>query len=168
MELEEQTQTDETTKPEEQEVEIQLCAEVSSVSLDEQEGVHFPNCGQDDSSRASHLGEEGMEIDNSPPASPMPVDREVHIEDSIEDPTLLETVEPSVRTEDVASEAPAVEMEDSFDPDTIPVEGFYGSRPTPTRTYVRKKSRASAPGKLEGISHGGDSGGNIETTPLKT
>ena len=160
MEFEEQTQTDETTKPEEREVEIQLCAEVSSVSLDEHEGTR--NYDQDDLSRTSRGDEEGMEIDNSPPASPMPVDREVRIEDS------SEIVESSVRAKATASEAPSVEMEDSVDLNAIPVEGFYGSKPAPSRTYNQRKSRASASGKLEGGSNGGDQGGTIETTPLKT
>lgn len=164
MELEEQTQTDETTKPEEQEVESQLCAEVSSVSLDEQEGSHFWKGEQDDSVRASRVDQEGMEIDNSPPASPMPVDREVHIEES----TSLEIVEPSILAEETAPGPPVVEMEDSFDLDTIPVEGFYGSRSIPSKTYGQKKSRASAPGKLEGGSLGAESGGGVKTTPLET
>ena len=162
MESEERTQTDETTKPEEQEVEIQLCAEVSSVSLDEYEGIHFRNYDQDNSSRTSRGDEEGMEIDNSPPPSPMPVDREVHIEDS------TETAEPSIRVKDMTPDASAVEMEVSFDPGAIPVNEFYGSNPGPSRTYSQRRSRVSAPGKLEGGPNGGDSGGNIETTPLKT
>lgn len=160
METGEQTQTDETTKPEEQEVEIQLCAEVSSVSLDEQE---FQKYERDDSVPASH--EEGMEIDNSPPASPMPVDREVHIEDSIEESTLLGVVEPSLHAEDMAPEAPAVEMEDSFDPGTISVRGFYGSGSIPSKTYSKKKPRTPVSGKLE---RSEDSGGGVQITPPET
>ena len=168
MEFEEQTQTDETTKPEEHEVETQLCAEVSSVSLDEQEGLHMWKGEQDFSERTLRADKEGMEIDNSPPASPMPVDREVHIEDSIEESTLLETVEPPALAENKAPQAPPVEMEDSFDPDTISVEGFYGSGSKPSRTYSKRGPYASPPGKPEGASNEGDSGGDVEITPPKT
>lgn len=161
IEFEEQTQTDETAKPEEREVEAQLCADVSSVSLDGHEGSHFR---ESESAHASLEGEEGMEIDNSPLASPMPIGREVLIEDSIGEPPLLKTIEPSLRAEDSASEAPTVEMEDSFDSNAIPVEGFYGLGPVPPS---KRKPRASAPGKLEGGPRGGDFGG-VETTPPKT
>lgn len=154
----EPTQTDETIKPEEQEVEIQLCADVSSVSLDEQEGLHFRKGEQDDSGRTSRVDEEGMVIDNSPPASPMPVDLEVHIEDSTKESTPLETVEPSVHAEGIAPEAPTVEMDDA-----VPVDEFYGSKSIPSRTYSERKPRASAPGKLEGGSPEEDLGGDVET-----
>jgi len=161
MEVQEQTQTDETTKPEEQEVEIQLCAEVSSVSLDEHD--------QEGSARASHVVMEGMEIDRSPPSSPMRVDREVHIEDLTGESTYHGNVEPSVvGTEDTAPEAPAVEMEDSFNAGTIDARYFYATGATPSRTYGKKKSRVSAPAKLEGGSHGGDMGGDVEIVPPKT
>lgn len=154
MELEEQTQTDDTNKPEEREVERQLCVDVGSVSLGEREEPLSLNGEQDYSALVSHADEEGMEIDGSPPASPMPVDREVHIEE----------VEPFVRVDDNAPEAPAVVMEDSFNPDTISVEGFYGSGPIPSKTYSKKKSRASSPGKLER----GDLDTGVGTTPPKT
>ena len=170
MEVEEQTQTDETTKPEEQEVEIQLCAEVSSVSLDEheQEGSDFQRGERDGSARASRVVVEGMEIDHSPPNSPMHVDREVHIEDLTGESTPHGNVEPSVAgTEDTAPEAPAVEMEDLFDADPVDVESFYGPGVAHSRTYGKKKSRISAPAKLEGGSHGGDLGGDVEIVPYK-
>lgn len=164
MELEERTQTDEASKPEEREVENQLCVEVSSVSIDDQDEPRIRRGGRDDSANASHVD---MEVDNSPPVSPMPVDREVHIEDLTEESTPLGTAEPSIaRAEDTTVEPPAVEMEDSFDRDTIPVGGFYGTT-TVTRTHG-KKPRVSAPGKLENGSPGDSGGGGVELTPLKT
>ena len=164
MDLEEQTQTDETAKPEEQEVEIQLCAEVSSVSLDEQEGLHIRGLEQGNSEHMSRADGEEMEIDNSAPASPMPMDQEVHIEDLTRECTPLRAVEPSaVCAEDTT---PTVEMEDLFDSDAVRPEAFYGSSAVPPRAYG-KNSRVLAPGKLEGISRG-DSGGDVEITPLKT
>lgn len=164
MELEEPTQTDETAKPEEQEVETQLCAEVSSVSLDEREGSNLRKDERDDSAYTSRADGDSMEIDDSPPASPMPVDREVHIEDLTEDSTPLGTVEPPANTRDIAPEAPPVEMEDSFDPGAIDVGSFYGQAAAGVRTSG-KKSRVSAAGKLEGSPREGDLG---ETAPLKT
>jgi len=110
------------------------------------------------------MDEEYMEVDDSPLASPMPIDREVHIEDSVEEPTLLEA---PTYTEDTEPEAPAVEMEVPFDPDTIPPEGFYGLGSVPFGTHSKRKPRASAPGKLEGGSQG-DLGGESEATPQKT
>ena len=166
MEVEEQTQTDETTKPEEQEVEIQLCAEVSSVSLDEreQDGPDSRKGEQDDS-----VVEEVMEIDDFPPASPMRVDRQVHIEDHTEEPTSHGTVEPSaIGTEDTGPNTPVVEMEDSFDDGTVNAEAFYATAKTLPRTYDKRRPRVSAPAKMEGGSEGGDLGGNIEPVPLQT
>jgi hypothetical protein len=165
MDVEEQTQTDETTKPEEQEVETQLCADVSSVSLDEreQEWSDSRKGEQDDFVHASPVVGERMEIDGSPPSSPMHVDREVHIEDLTEESTPHGTVEPSaVGTEDTALDAPAVEMEDMVDPSPIHVQAFYGKAVAPSRTYAKRKPRVSAPAKLEGDSDGGDLGGGIE------
>ena len=164
MEVEEQTQTDETTKPEEQEVEIQLCAEVSSVSLDgpEQEGTDSRDGGQGGPVHVSH-----MEVDDSPPMSPMHVDREVHIEDLTRESTPHGTAEPSsVGTEDTAPEAPAVEMEDSTDPSAIGVESFYGTAAAISRTYGNKKLRASTPAELEGGLH--KDSGDVEIVPPET
>ena len=169
MEVEEQTQTDETTKPEEQEVETQLCAEVSSVSLDEhdKEGPGSRNGEQVGSVSVPHKVDY-MEIDNSPPRSPMPVDRAVLIEDLTGEPTPHGSAEPSVEgTEDSAPEAPPVEMEDPSDPDAINVKSFYGIAAAPSRTYGNRKPRVSVPAELEGGLHGGDLG-NIEIDPLKT
>ena len=163
MEVEEQTQTDEATKPEEQEVETQLCAEVSSVSLDEhdQERLDSRTCERDGSVHVSRP--EGMEIDDSPPNSPMHVDREVHIEDLTGESTPHGSAEPSlVGTEDTAPEAPVMEMEDPLDPDAIDPRSFYAA---PSRTYGSKKPRASAPAKLEG---GSGKLGNAEIVPLQT
>ena len=167
MEVEEQTQTDETTKPEEQEVETQLCAEVSSVSLDEheQEGPDFRKGERNVFVRASGLVGEYMEIDDSPLNSPMHVDREVQIEDVAGESTPQGTTEPSVLgTEDTTPDAPVVDMEDSIDVGPIDVQAFYGTGPS--RTPGKRKPRASAPAKLEG-GGGGESGGS-ETAPLKT
>ena len=169
MEVEEQTQTDETTKPEEREVEIQLCAEVSSVSLDEheQERTDSRNSERDGSAHVSCVEMECMEIDHSPPRSPMHIDRKVPIEDLTREFTPHGTVEPSVvGTEDTASEAPAVEMEDSFDPNTIDAQSFYGTAAAPFRTYGNNKPRVSAPAKLEGGTNG-EGPGDIETAPLE-
>jgi len=79
MEVEGQTQTDGTTKPEEQEVQDQLCAGVSSVSLDkcEQDASGFLNGKRDGFVHASRASEEGTEVENSPLGSPMHVDREI-------------------------------------------------------------------------------------------
>ncbi|KAF9777986.1 hypothetical protein BJ322DRAFT_1114528 [Thelephora terrestris] len=165
MELEEQTQTDETTKPEEQEVEIQLCAEVSSVSLDEHEGSHIRKLEQGDSAHTSCVDEEDMEVDNSAPASPMPLDREVQIEDLTTNLTPLGSTEPSVACDDDNNST--VEMEDLFNPGAVPPENFYGSSTIPPRTYG-KKPRVSAPGKLEGGSHGDLGGGDVGIIPLET
>jgi len=172
MEVEEQTQTDETAKPEEQEVEIQLCAEVSSVSLDEheQEGSDIRNGERDGSIHESRVAGEGMEIDDSPLNSPIHVCREVHIEDLTEEPTPYGTVEPPVvGTTHPAPDTPqAMEIEDSFDPDAVDPQTFYGAAVTPSlRTYGKTKPRVSAPAKLEGGSRGGDLGGDIEIVPLK-
>lgn len=164
MELEERTQTDEASKPEEREVENQLCVEVSSVSIDDLDESRVRRGGRDDSTNVSHVD---MEVDDSPPVSPMPIDRQVHIEDLFKESTPLGTAEPSAaRAEDTAVEPPAVEMEDSFDRDTIPVEGFYGTT-TVTRAYG-KKPRVPAPGKLENGSPGDSGGSGVELTPLKT
>lgn len=164
-----QTQTDENTKPEEQEVETQLCAEVSSVSLDEheQEASGFRDGERGGSAKISLLEEEGMEIDDSTPNSPMHVDREVHIEDLTEESTPHGTTEPSVAgTEDTAPEAPAVEVEDSTDVGAVPVQTFYGNEAAPSRTYASKKPRVSAPAKLEGPQEGDL--GDAETVSLNT
>jgi len=171
MEVEEQTQTDETAKPEEQEVEIQLCAEVSSVSLDEheQEGSDIRNGERDDSIHQSHVAGEVMEIDDLPLSSPMHVYREVHIEDLTEEPTPYGTAEPSVvGTTHPAPDTPAMEIEDSFNLDAVDPRTFYGAAVTPSlRTYGKTKPRVSAPAKLEGGSRGGELGDDIEIVPLK-
>jgi len=168
MEVEEQTQTDEATKPEEQEVETQLCAEVSSVSLDEhdQERLDFRNGVRGGSVHVSRP--EGMEIDDSPPSSPMHVDREVHIEDLTGESTPHEGAEPSVvGTEDAVLGASAMEVEvDSHDPGAIDTRSFYGTTAAPSRTYGNKKPRASTPAKLGGGSQG--ELGGVETVPLET
>ena len=164
-EVEEETQTDETTKPEEQEVETQLCAEVSSVSLDEheQEGPGSRNDEQDGSVHVHRMEVECMDIDKSPPGSPMHVDREVHIEDLTGESTPHGTVEPSVvGTEDTAPETPPVEVEGPTDPGAINVKSFYGTAAAPSRTYGNKKPRVSAPAKLEGGL------GDVGTVPLRT
>ena len=165
----EQTQTDETTKPEEQEVEIQLCAEVSSVSLDEHE--QRPGSRNDEQGGSVHMfpmDVECLEIENSPPNSPMAVDREVHIEDLTGESTPHGTVEPSaVETEDAALEVPPVEMEGPPDPGAIDPGSFYGTVIAPSRTYGNKKPRVSASAELEGDPHGGDLSG-VEIAPLKT
>ena len=158
---------DEAAKPEEQEVENQLCAEVSSVSLDEheQEASDFRNGERGGSANASLLEEEGMEIDNSTPNSPMHVDREVHIEDLTRESTPHGTAEPSVAgTEDTTPEAPVVEIEDSTDANAVPVRTFYGNEAAPSRTYTNKKPRASPPAKLEGPQEGDL--GSAEIVPL--
>ena len=157
-----QTQTDETTKPEEQEVEIQLCAEVSSVSLDEHEqGPGSRNDEQGGSVHMFPMDVECVEIDNSPPNSPMVVDREVHIEDLTGESTPHGTVEPSaVETEDANLEVPP-------DPGAIDPGSFYGTAVVPFRTYGNKKPRVPVPAKLEGDPHGGDLSG-VEIAPLKT
>ena len=169
IEAEEQTQTDETTKPEEQEVEIQLCADVSSVSLDEheREGPGSHNDGQGGFVHVPRMEVECMEIDASPPSSPMHIDREVHIEDLTGETTPHGPVEPSVvGTEDTAPEVPPVEMEDPSDPSAINVNSFYGTAAATFRTYS-KQPRVSAPAKLEGGPHGGDLG-DVEIVPPKT
>jgi hypothetical protein len=153
---------DEAAKPEEQEVENQLCAEVSSVSLDEheQEASDFRNGERGGSANPSVLEGEGMEVDDSTPNSPMHVDREVHIEDLTRESTPHGTVEPSVAgTEDTTPEAPAVEIEDVTDADAIPVRSFYGNEVAPSRTYTSEKPRAPTPAKSEGGPQEGDSGG---------
>ena len=157
LEFEEQTQTDETSKPEEQEVETQLCLDVSSVSLDEHDGSHIQKGEQDGS-----IHGESMEIDYSPPVSPMPVDREVPIEDLTGVSTPLRT-----EVEDLFSKVPILEIENSLDLDAIPPEGFYGSSAVPSKTYGKKESRISVPGKLENDFHRGESGGDIRTQPLE-
>ena len=170
MEAEEQTQTDETTKPEEQEVEIQLCADVSSVSLDEheREGPGSHNDEQDGFVNVSRTEVECMEVDASPPSSPMHIDREVHIEDLTGESTPHGPVEPSVvGTEDTAPEAPPVEMEDPSDSGAINVNSFYGTATAPLRTYSNKKPHVSAPAESEGGPHRGDLG-DIEIVPPKT
>ena len=161
---------DEAAKPEEQEVENQLCAEVSSVSLDEheQEASDSRNSKRGGSAKPSLLEDEGMEIDNSTPNSPMHVDREVHIEDLTRESTPHGTTEPSVAgTEDTTTEAPAVEIEDSTDADAIPVQTFYGNETAPFRTYASKKPHPSAPAEPEGVPREGDPG-DAEKVPLNT
>ena len=170
MEVEEQTQTDETTKPEEQEVETQLCAEVSSVSLDEneQDGSGFRKGKRRNSSHVSSVTGEGMEIDDSPLSSPMHVDRDVHIEDIIRESTPQEIAGSSVPgIKDAVPDAPTMDMEDMFDAASIDPQAFYGTAGDHPKTYGRNKPRASAPAKLEAVAceQSGDSGGIV---PLKT
>jgi len=154
MEVEEQTQTDETTKPEEQEVESQLCADVSSVSLGEHEQE-----GSDDREGAG----EAMEIDDSPLTSPMHVDLAVPIEDLTRESTPHGTVLPSVaETGDTVPNVPAVDMEDP-----VGVQAFYGTKETSPKTYGKRGPRVSAPAKLQSGPNGGDPGGDIEITPQK-
>ena len=163
MEVEEQTQTDETTKPEEQEVESQLCADVSSVSLDErdQEGSDHRKGMRDDPTHVSCMVEEAMEIDDSPLNSPMHVDRAVHIEDLTGESTPHGTTHPSVvDTEDTVPDVPAMDMEDSVDAQT-----FYGTGVTSLKAYSKRKPRVSAPAKLESCSNRRDPGGDVEITP---
>ena len=153
MEVEEQTQADETTKPEEQEVESQLCADVSSVSLGEHE--------QEGSDHQE--GGEAMEIDDSPLVSPMHVDRAVHIEDLTGESTPHGTAQPFVvETEDTAPDLPAVDMEGPVD-----VGAFYGTEVTSPKTYGKRGPRVSAPDKLESDSNGGDPSADFEITPQK-
>lgn len=167
MEVEEQTQTDETTKPEEQEVETQLCAEVSSVSLDEheQEGSELCRGERDVSTRTSSVVGEEMEVDDSPLNSPMRVDREVNIEDLIGEPTPHGTTEPSVV--DAEDPSPAVDMDGPFDHDTIGVGAFYGKPGPPTRANGKGKPRFSAPTKPESHSNEGDPDANSGAATLK-
>lgn len=170
MEAEEQTQTDENTKPEEQEVETQLCIEVGSVSLGEPEPEE-PDLRKGERGDSSHLSSvvgEGMEIDDSPLNSPMHIDREVRIEDFTGESTPHETTEPSiVDTEDPVPGAPVVDMEDSFDSGSIDPQTFYGAAGAHSRTPGRRKLRASTPAKLEEGTGRGEGGGS-EMAPLKT
>ena len=165
VEVEEQTQTDDTTKPEEQEVESQLCAEVSSVSLDEheQERSDSRRGERDDSAHASCVVGEGMEIDDSPLSSPMRMDFDVPIKDLTRESTPQTGKPPVAGTEDTASDTPAYDVEMEVDAQT-----FYGEARPPYRPRSKKKSRVSAPAKLEGCSNGGDSGGDGEVTTPKT
>ena len=166
MEVEEQTQTDETTKPEEQEVEKQLCTDISTVSLDEseREGSDLRKDERDDSTHMPCAVWEDMEIDDSPSNSPMHVDRAVHIEDFPGESTPHGTAQPSaVGIEDAVPDVPAADVEDSVD-----VQRFYGTVGTSHKADGKRKPRVSAPAKLESGSNGGDPGGDIEVTPQKT
>ena len=166
MEVEEQTQTDDATKPEEQEVESQLCADVSSVSLGEheQEGSDHQEGVRNDPMHMSCTVGEAMEVDDSPLISPMHVDRAVHIEDLTGESTPHGTAQPSiVETEDTVPDVPAVDMEDSVD-----VHAFYGTGVTYPKSSGKRGSRVSAPAKMESGSNGGDPSGDVETTPQKT
>ena len=166
MEIEEQTQTNETTKPEEQEVESQLCADVSSVSLDEreQEGSDHRNGVRDDPMCMPCAVEEAMEIDDSPLSSPMHVDRVVHIEDLTGEFTPHGTTQPSVvDPEDTAPDVPTVGMEGSVDS-----RSFYGTGGALPKTYGSRKPRISASVKLESCSNGGDPDGDHEIALPKT
>ena len=164
MEVEEQTQTDETTKPEEQEVESQLCADVSSVSLGEyeQEGSDHQDGVRDDPMHMPCAVGEAMEIDDSPLISPMHVDRAVRIEDLTGESTPHGTAQPSVvETGDTAPNVSAVDMEDSVD-----VRAFYGTGVASPKTYGKRGPRVSAPAKLESGSNG-NPGGDFGIDPKK-
>lgn len=165
VEVEEQTQTDETTKPEEQEVESQLCADVSSVSLGEheQEGSDHQDGVRDDPMHMPCAVGDAMEIDDSPLVSPMHVDRAVHIEDLTGDSTPHGIAQPSViETDDAVPDLSTVDMEDSID-----ARAFYGTGVASPKTYGKRKPRVSAPAKLESGSNGEDPGGDSEITPQK-
>jgi len=150
------TQADETTKSKEQEVETQLFAEVSSVSLNEHEqGPGSRNGERDGSGYVFAMEMECFEIDNSPPNSPTVVDREVQIEDLTGESTPHGIAEPPVvKVEDTAPGAPTAEMEDSFDPGANGTRLFYGPTAASPRTYGNKKPRALASANLEGDTRG--------------